>query len=217
MIREIGYELLRMSSQKKNYIPIAGYLFFIGLCYIACRTSAKVIAGHISTFGIPPEEAIKYLDGLCFARIVLIPTFIVLMPLVMATLGGDCVAGEMQEGSLALYMTRSRSRTFVILQKFAAIYIAGFIYSIFFACASIIIGIMLFGLAPTQIMLLSGRTFGDNMAIMSNGESLVRYAMAVLYFSFSLMTLGSMALFFSTVFNRMSSAAIAVLTFYFVS
>ena len=65
--------------------------------------------------------------------------------------------------------------------------------------------------------MLSGHFFGSQVTIMTNSEALSLYGLTALYFSFSLMTLGSMALFFSTVFNRMSSAAITVVTIYFVS
>ena len=77
--------------------------------------------------------------------------------------------------------------------------------------------LMLFSLAPAQLVLLPDRLFGSTLTVMSNGESLVSYFSTALYFSFSLMTLGAMALCFSTIFNRMSSAAIAVITLYFVS
>ena len=50
MIREIGYELLKMSSHKKSYIPIAGYMLFLVLCYIAFKnsTSSQLINSLLS-------------------------------------------------------------------------------------------------------------------------------------------------------------------------
>ena len=217
MFREIYFELIKMVNQKKNFIPIAGYVLFVILCYIAFSTSLPTLAKMLGGFESNPEEAKKYLDGFFFARIMLIPTFIVLMPIVMAALAGDCVAGEMQEGSLKLYMSRPRSRAKVILIKFVSVYLAGFVYSCFFATAGLLFGYLLFGLADAQVLLLPGRVFGSTVSIMTNYEALVCYFYSSLYFSFSLMILGAMALFFSTVFNRMSSAAITVITIYFVS
>ena len=217
MIRDIFHELLKMANQKKNYIPFVGYILFVILCYIAFKTSIPVLAEWLSGFDSDKTRAARYLDGFFFARIVLVPTFIVLMPIVMATLGGDCIAGEIQDGSLKLYMSRPRSRTRLILTKFFAVYIAGLLYSFFFACAGFIIGWVLFGIAPVQVLLMPGRVFGSTVSVMTNSEALIRYCCASVYFSFSLMTMGTMAVFFSTVFNRMCSAAIAVITFYFVS
>jgi ABC-type transport system involved in multi-copper enzyme maturation permease subunit len=196
---------------------ITGYVIFVLLCYLAWKTSQAVLIKRVMSFGIDKVSAADYLDGLCFARIVLIPTFIVLMPIVMAALGGDCIAGEMQDGSLKLYMARPRSRGMTILIKFLAVYIAGFAYSAFFSIAGLITGVLLFGVAPAQVVMLSGHFFGSQVTVMTNSEALSLYGLTALYFSFSLMTLGSMALFFSTVFNRMSSAAITVVTLYFVS
>ncbi len=217
LFRDTAYELFKMGSHKKNYIPIAGYIIFMLLCYIAWRTSFENIVARLTEFGMNRAEAVKYLDGFSFARIVLIPTFIVLMPIVMATLGGDCVAGEMQEGSLKLFLARPRSRTRVVVSKFMAVYASGLLYSIFFASASFLIGYCLYGLAPAQVMLVPATLFGSTLTIMTNLEALIRYIAITMYYSFSLMTLGSMALFFSVLFNRMSSAAIAVITLYFVS
>ena len=217
MIRTIGYELLKMSSHKKSYIPVAGYILFLALCYIAFKNSTTSLAAMLGGFELDRNEAARYLDGFFFARILLVPTFIILMPIVMAALGGDCVAGEIQEGSLKLYMARPRSRTQVILSKFCAIYCAGLIYSALFSVTGLLLGIGLFGIGKVQILLVPGQVFGATVAVMNNGEALLRYFLTAFYFSFSLMTLGSLALFFSTLFNRMSSAAIAVITVYFVS
>lgn len=148
MIRDIFFELFKMCHQKKNFIPLAGYFLFLILCYIAFKTSNSMLTGILSALNPDRTEVAKYLDGFFFARIALVPTFIVLMPIVMATPGG---------------------------------------------------------------------VFGSTLAIMTLQEAVFRYCCATLYFSFSLMTLGTMALFFSTVFNRTSSGTLAVVTIYFVS
>ena len=217
MIHDIFHELLKMCHQKKSFIPLAGYILFIILVYIAYRTSTQMLTGVLATLNPDRNATAKFLDGLFFARLALIPTFIVLMPIVMATLGGDCIAGEIQEGSLKLYMTRPRSRTKFIMTKFFSIYLAGLLYSFFFSVAGYCIGAILFGLSPVQVLLLPGHVFGAQLSLMTLSEATLSYFYATLYFSFSLMTIGTMALFFSTVFNRMSSGTIAVLTLYFVS
>ena len=73
MLREIGYELLKMSSHKKSYIPIAGYILFFVLCYIAFRNSTGALASLLRGFELDRNAAAKYLDGFFFSRILLFP------------------------------------------------------------------------------------------------------------------------------------------------
>lgn len=87
----------------------------------------------------------------------MVPTFIVLMPIVVATLAGDCVAGEMQEGSLKLYVSRPRSRSRIILSKFFAVYLATLLYCLYFAVLNIAIGVLVLNISPTQLVMLTDR------------------------------------------------------------
>ena len=63
MLREIGYELLKMSSQKKSYIPFAGYLLFLVLCYIAFCNSTDSLAASArlssNPLSIPASESVE--------------------------------------------------------------------------------------------------------------------------------------------------------------
>ncbi len=217
-IRAVFCELLKMKSQKKSYVMIGGHLLFLALCYIGFRTTTHQFFDRINaTMEFKISNLSAYLDGPFFARVSMVPTFIVLMPILIATLAGDTVAGEMQDGTLKLYLSRPRSRTLVILSKFTAVYLAELAFCIYFSLAGLAIGIVLFGISPTQLLMLTGGLYGTDFVVMTLGEALFRYFAATLYFSFSLMALGSIALFCSTVFNRMTSATVTVITVYFVS
>ena len=132
-------------------------------------------------------------DGPFLARLVMIPTFLILMPILVATLAGETVAGEMQDGSLKLALSRPRSRTGMILSKFFAIYLMTLFFSLYFAVVSLAAAALLRGWSSTQVIFMFGA-----------------------YFSFSQMALAAIALFFSTIFNRTTAATIAAVTVYFV-
>lgn len=218
MLRTLGYELVKLRVQKKNYVMLAGHVLFLLLCYLAFRSTQRGFSHRFGkTMNFQLEDLSSYLDGLFFARIAMVPTFIVLMPIVVATLAGDCVAGEMQEGNLKLYVSRPRSRNRIILSKFSAIYVATLIYCLYFAAVNLLIGISIFGVSPTQLVMLTDQVFGTDVVIMGVREALLRYFTSTIYFSFSLTALGAITLFFSTVFNRMSAATVTVISFYFVS
>ena len=96
MLRSLCHELVKLRIQKKNYVMLGGHLLFLGLCYLAFRSAqGNFFRRFDKTMNFHVEDLTSYLDGLFFARIAMVPTFIVLMPIVVATLAGDCVAGEM--------------------------------------------------------------------------------------------------------------------------
>lgn len=218
MLRSLCHELVKLRIQKKNYVMLGGHLLFLGLCYLAFRSAqGNFFRRFDKTMNFHVEDLTSYLDGLFFARIAMVPTFIVLMPIVVATLAGDCVAGEMQEGSLKLYVSRPRSRSRIILSKFFAVYLATLLYCLYFAVLNIAIGVLVLNISPTQLVMLTDRVFGTDVVILGVRGALLRYFAATVYFSFSLTALGAITLFFSTVFNRMSAATVTVISFYFVS
>ena len=218
MLRSLCHELVKLRIQKKNYVMLGGHLLFLGLCYLAFRSAqGNFFRRFDKTMNFHVEDLTSYLDGLFFARIAMVPAFIVLMPIVVATLAGDCVAGEMQEGSLKLYVSRPRSRSRIILSKFFAVYLATLLYCLYFAALNIAIGVLVLNISPTQLVMLTDRVFGTDVVIMGVRGALLRYFAATVYFSFSLTALGAITLFLSTVFNRMSAATVTVISFYFVS
>lgn len=218
MLRSLCHELVKLRIQKKNYVMLGGHLLFLGLCYLAFRSAqGNFFRRFDKTMNFHVEDLTSYLEGLFFARIAMVPTFIVLMPIVVATLAGDCVAGEMQEGSLKLYVSRPRSRSRIILSKFFAVYLATLLYCLYFAALNIAIGVLVLNISPTQLVMLTDRVFGTDVVIMGVRGALLRYFAATVYFSFSLTALGAITLFLSTVFNRMSAATVTVISFYFVS
>ncbi len=218
MLRAIYHELQKLRVQKKNYVMIAGHVLFLGLCYVAFRSSEGRVLRRIDrVMDFKVEDLYPLLDGFFFARIAMVPTFLVLMPIVVATLAGDTVAGEMQDGSLKLYVSRPRSRTSIVLSKFFATYLVTLLYCAYFAAANFFVGISIFGLSGTQLVMPVMPVFGTDMIIMSVRDALLRYLATVFYLSFAFTALGSITLYFSTVFNRMSAATVTVITLYFVS
>ena len=191
MLRSLCHELVKLRIQKKNYVMLGGHLLFLGLCYLAFRSAqGNFFRRFDKTMNFHVEDLTSYLDGLFFARIAMVPTFIVLMPIVVATLAGDCVAGEMQEGSLKLYVSRPRSRSRIILSKFFAVYLATLLYCLYFAALNIAIGVLVLNISPTQLVMLTDRVFGTDVVIMGVRGALLRYFAATVYFSFSLTALG---------------------------
>ena len=191
MIREIWFEIIKFKSQKKNYVVLAGHMLFLGLCYLAFKTSKLRFLKHSLSANKLNLDVLDYLDGLFFSRAGLVPTFLVLMPIFICTLAGGVIAGEIQQGSLKLYASRPRSRTSIMLSKIFAIYLFNLLFCVYFSVVGVLIGLALFGYNPTQLIFSAGFQLGNDLSLMTAQESLVRYFASAFYCSFSLMALAA--------------------------
>jgi ABC-2 type transport system permease protein len=216
MIREIWFEIIKLKSQKKNYIVLVGHMLFLGLCYLSFKTSKLHFIKRNLRANQFDVDILDYLDGLFFSRAGLMPTFLVLMPIFICTLAGGVIAGEIQQGSLKLHAGRPRSRTSIVMAKIFAVYNLNLLLCIYFAVIGVLIGIALLGYNPTQLVFPTGFKLGNDITLMTGPDALIRYFCTAFYYSFSLMALGSVALFFSTLFNSSTAATVAAPTVYFV-
>lgn len=215
MLRETCYEIIKIFSQKKNYVVIFGHILMLLLCYVAFKTNNfRFISGDVrDMFG----DITQFVDGMFFARLAAIPTFMMIMPIFVSTIAGDIIAGEIQDGSLKLYMARPRSRCRLVASKMLAIFIVTLIYCIYFAAFCLLIGVILFGRPlDSQLIYMRGMGLGNSIVLMDLASAAWRYLLMTLYYSFSLMSLASIVLFLSTLFNRMTAATVSGITLYFV-
>jgi ABC-2 type transport system permease protein len=218
MWRDIYFEIVKLKAQKKNYIVAIGHLCFLGLCYLGMKTSNMSFMERRvrRSAELDLTDFLGYVDGLMFARLALIPAFIVIMPIFICTLAGDSVAGEIQDGSLKLFAARPRSRTRIIMAKFWAIFIWNFIFCIYFSLTGLIVGILLFGMPGSQLIYLGRAQMGTVLVMMPLGQAMVAYWLTAVYFSVSMMALGCVTLFLSTIFNRMTAASVGGIVIYFI-
>mgnify|MGYP001007745390 CR=1 FL=1 len=216
----IGYELLKIKSQKRNFVILAGHLLFVAIIwYLSSRKQTGDMFlrrfDALSDFGLP--DVASMFDGLFLSRLLLVPSFLLIMPIAVCTLCGDIIAGEAQDGSLKLYLARSRSRSNVFCAKFIAAFLVNLAYSLYFGLFGIILGIIVRGVNRVQLIFLIDDLLGNSLMLTSVADALLRYGACILYFSFSLMALGAIALFFSVIFERMTTATVAAITLHFVS
>lgn len=218
MLNDIRNELIKMLFQKKNYVVIFGHLLMLGLCYLGFRTSKLAFLQHgiDRNVGLEIKDIMSYIDALFFARAALVPTYFIIFPIFICTIAGDIVAGEVQEGNLKLYASRAISRTRILMAKLASIFCLSIIYSIYFGLINIVIGWIFFGAPGVQLIYMRDMWIETDLVIMPLSQAVACYIYTMGYFAVSVMALGCLTLFFSTIFNRMTTATIAGLTVYFV-
>jgi ABC-2 type transport system permease protein len=130
------------------------------------------------------------LNGYLVAFIIL-NTLLIHVPLLVALVAGDTVAGEANMGTLRLLMTRPVSRTRLMLVKFAASVIYTILLLIWMALLALFLSMLFFG---TNDMLVARN---EVMEQIGRNDVLWRYLAAFGYASVALSTVAALAFLLS--------------------
>src|SRR5664280_1891681 len=123
------------------------------------------------------------------------------LPLAVAAISGDSVAGEANIGTLRYLLTVPVHRTRLLAVKFAAITIFSLVATIWVSAVGAVTGLALFG--GGQMSTLSGTQIGM-------GSAVLRVTMATIYLGLCFASLGTIGLFISTLTEQPIGATIAL-------
>jgi ABC-2 type transport system permease protein len=137
---------------------------------------------------------------LAFASLTVLLTLV--LPLTVAVVSGDSMAGEASHGTLRYLLTVPAGRTRLLAVKYAAVVIFGLAACATVAAAALIVGAILFPVGP--VTLLSGNT-------VSLGAGLVRLLLVVLYVAAAMASFGAIGLAVSTFTEHPIGAIAAIL------
>ena len=140
-------------------------------------------------------------NGLFVAFAALTVQLPLFLPLAVATIAGDAVAGEANIGTLRYLLTVPAGRTRLLAVKYAAIVIFGFAAIGLIALVGSVLGLALFG--GGDMISLSGTTVGFAGAV---GRLLLTCG----YLGCGLAALGALGLFVSTLTEQPIGATVAV-------
>ena len=137
---------------------------------------------------------------LAFASLTVLLTLV--LPLAMAVVSGDSMAGEASHGTLRYLLAVPAGRTRLLAVKYASVVIFGLAACATVATAALIVGAILFPVGP--VTLLSGNT-------VSPGAGLIRLLLVVLYVAAAMASLGAIGLAVSTFTEHPIGAIAAIL------
>jgi ABC-2 type transport system permease protein len=137
---------------------------------------------------------------LAFASLTVLLTLV--LPLTMAVVSGDSMAGEASHGTLRYLLAVPAGRTRLLAVKYAAVVIFGLAACATVAAAALIVGLILFPVGP--VTLLSGST-------VSLGAGLLRLLLVTLYVAAAMAALGAIGLAVSTFTEHPIGAIAAIL------
>jgi ABC-2 type transport system permease protein len=130
------------------------------------------------------------------------------LPLAIAMLSGDAVAGEANLGTLRYLLTVPVNRTRLLAVKYASLCLGALWGVLTVAVPGAAVGIALFGVGPMTT--LSGTQ-------LELGQAVWRVVLACLYLTAALAALAAVGLFVSTLTEQPIAAAIAVMIFTILS
>jgi len=143
-------------------------------------------------------------NGVFLTFIALSSLLILILPVVVAVVAGDSVAGEAGYGTLRYLLAVPAGRTRLLAVKFAAIVTFGLCATFIVSAVALVVGAALFPIGP--VTLLSGNT-------VSLADGLVRLLLVTLYVAAAMAALGAVGLAISTLTEHAigAIAAIAIL------
>jgi ABC-2 type transport system permease protein len=141
------------------------------------------------------------------ALAIVLPLF---LPVAVAVIAGDSIAGEAQAGTLRYLLTRPVGRSRLLVAKLVTVLVFVFVAVVVVAGTGYLVGKALLGGQPvtatTAVTSVSG-------SALTNGQILVRTMMAIAYVALSMTGVAAMALLLSTFTDSPLSASLGALAF----
>jgi ABC-2 type transport system permease protein len=196
----IGVELRKLVRRPRTWVSIAL------LCGLPGLVAVFVAATGV---GPGPGEEPAFLaavlsNGALFPAAALAIVLPLFLPVAVAVVAGDAVAGEASAGTLRYLLLRPVGRTRLLVAKLVAMvaYVLGAVTLV--AVTALGFGVSLFPSEPAAITTVSGVSI-------STGELVARMAAAVCYVAVSMLGVGAIALFLSTVSDSALGATLGAL------
>ncbi len=133
------------------------------------------------------------------ALAIVLPIF---LPVAVSVVAGESVAGEASQGTLRYLLVRPVGRTHLLVAKLVAVVVFILLAVTVVAVVGYVVGTSLFGSQPLPTV--SGRT-------LSTTEQVLRIVAAMLYVGWSMLGVGAVALFLSTLTDSALQAALGAL------
>lgn len=141
-------------------------------------------------------------NGVFLTLVALQALLILVLPLVVAVVAGDSVAGEAGYGTLRYLLTRPAGRARALSVKYLAIVTYGLAATFIIAVTALLLGVILFPVGP--VTLLSGTT-------VSLAAGLVRVLWVALYITAAMAALAAIGLAISTLTEHAIGAIAAIM------
>lgn len=188
-------EVFKIFRRPRTYIAFGAvaaivFLFQIGLKFDGRSYLDFILTNVDDSFEISEDFKSRLLNGyfVCFA---VLNILLIQMPLLVALISGDAIAGEANMGTLRLSMTRPVSRTEYMVVKFMASFIYTLLLLIWLALLALFGSMIIFGTNPMVVFR------SEQIEVMNSFDVLWRYIAAFGYAAVALTTVSALAFLLS--------------------
>jgi len=188
LLKNTWNEFIKILSKPRSYLGVGALTLLIGIIIFAMKADGKSIISFVTASF---EQTLTFnghiLNGYLIAFIIL-QMLIVHVPLLVALVTGDLIAGEAAMGTIRMLATKPISRTNIVLSKF----IAGAAYTLFIIIwmgfLALFVSTNLFGTGDVIVL------NSDGLVILPEADVLWRFGAGFCVAFLSLLTVSSLSI-----------------------
>jgi ABC-2 type transport system permease protein len=191
MQRLIHIELMKVFRKPRTYISFIAIASIVLLIQLALYLDGETyVQFMLQTIGQSMQVEGVVLHGY-FVCFLILQTLLIHVPLLIALVGGDTVAGEANLGTLRLLITRPVSRSRLLLAKFTATLVYTLLLLLWMAVLSLLFSVFLFSTGDLMIFK------SDEIVILKENDILWRYAAAFCFAALAMSTVAALSFLLS--------------------
>ncbi|MGK5557166.1 ABC transporter permease [Actinomadura kijaniata] len=203
----ITTELVKMARRPRTWVSLlllcglpAVVAVFLGVTEIAPRPGEgpAFLSAVLSSGQLYPAAALA----------MVLPLF---LPVSVAVVGGDSVAGEAGAGMLRYLLVRPVGRTRLLVAKLVALVAYVLLAVVLIVVTSYAMGVTMLGDAPAEALAGQDLLSSVSGTSLTRAELLLRVAATMLYVGVCMLGVGAIALFLSTLTDSALGAALGAL------
>ncbi len=186
-----GIELFKIFRKPRTYIAFAAITAIIVLVQLALYIDGDLYLDFMmrsinASFIVEGNKLNGY-----FVFFIILQTLLMHVPLLIALVAGDMIAGEANMGTLRLIASKPVSRTSLLLSKFLATSIYTIMLLTFMALLGLGGSILLFGTSDLMVFK------SDMLLLIDRNDILWRYGFAYCFAGLAMITVAALAFLFS--------------------
>lgn len=190
----------------------------VWLCWLLLCALPTLVAVLLATTRLapPPGRGGAFLsavvsNGQIFPAAALALVVPVFLPITVAIVAGDTVAGESSAGTLRYLLVRPVGRLRLLVAKLVSVAVFVLLAVLFVTVVSYVVGVVAFGFGPDASLGGGGAIPSLSGVELSPADVVFRTATTVGYLALCMLALGAVGLLFSTLTDSPLAAALGVL------